>query len=127
MHTELKPFLEGAVEQLRSSAIDGAAREDWAAWRAEIETLRAQYDDRRELNSIQGINPNIFMHQLSAVSKSAGAYLVDVGQHQMWAAQSIEVEADQRWLTSGGTGLDGGSHYLPPSGLRYRSRLARLW
>ena len=107
VHTELKPFLEGAVEQLRSSAIDGAAREDWAAWRAEIETLRAQYDDRRELNSIQGINPNIFMHQLSAVSKSAGAYLVDVGQHQMWAAQSIEVEADQRWLTSGGMGSMG--------------------
>jgi acetolactate synthase I/II/III large subunit len=30
-----------------------------------------------------------------------------VGQHQMWAAQSIEVQADQRWLTSGGMGSMG--------------------
>ncbi len=47
------------------------------------------------------------MHQLSAVSKAAGAYVVDVGQHQMWAAQSIEVQVDQRWLTSGGMGSMG--------------------
>jgi acetolactate synthase-1/2/3 large subunit len=47
------------------------------------------------------------MHQLSGVSVQAAAYLVDVGQHQMWAAQSIEVRADQRWLTSGGMGSMG--------------------
>ena len=80
---------------------------EWATWRAEIGALRDRFDDRRELGSIQGINPNIFMHQLSAVSKAAGAYVVDVGQHQMWAAQSIEVQADQRWLTSGGMGSMG--------------------
>jgi acetolactate synthase I/II/III large subunit len=102
IHSELKPFLEGALENLGASV-----RPEWVTWRAEIAALRDRFDDRRELGSIQGINPNIFMHQLSAVSKAAGAYVVDVGQHQMWAAQSIEVQADQRWLTSGGMGSMG--------------------
>ena len=102
VHAELKPFLDGALKNLGAMA-----RPEWATWRAEIGALRDKFDDRRELGDIQGINPNIFMHQLSAVSRAAGAYVVDVGQHQMWAAQSIEVQADQRWLTSGGMGSMG--------------------
>jgi acetolactate synthase I/II/III large subunit len=98
----LKPFLDGALENLGAMV-----HPEWSTWRAEIGALRDKFDDRRELGSIQGINPNIFMHQLSAASKAAGAYVVDVGQHQMWAAQSIEVQADQRWLTSGGMGSMG--------------------
>ena len=37
----------------------------------------------------------------------AKAYAVDVGQHQMWAAQSIELDAHQSFLTSGGMGAMG--------------------
>ena len=33
--------------------------------------------------------------------------MIDVGQHQMWAAQSIDVRKDQRFLTSGGMGSMG--------------------
>jgi acetolactate synthase-1/2/3 large subunit len=33
--------------------------------------------------------------------------LADVGQHQMWAAQSLELGPDQRFLTSGGMGAMG--------------------
>ena len=72
-----------------------------------LTALRQKYDDRREQGTATGINPNVFMHQLSAVSQQAAAYVVDVGQHQMWAAQSVEVRADQRWLTSGGMGSMG--------------------
>lgn len=47
------------------------------------------------------------MHQLSAHSGAASAYVVDVGQHQMWAAQSLEPGNNQRILTSGGMGSMG--------------------
>ena len=100
--SELKPFLNSALEKLGN-----VQHKDWSSWREEIETLRRKYDDRLELSTAKGINPNIFMHQLSAVSHQAAAYLVDVGQHQMWAAQSIEVRSGQRWLTSGGMGCMG--------------------
>jgi len=61
----------------------------------------------KELNGLAGINPNHFMHVLSRHSNSAAAYCVDVGQHQMWAAQSLELNRSQRFLTSGGMGSMG--------------------
>ncbi len=54
-----------------------------------------------------GINPNALMHELSACSGAASAFVADVGQHQMWAAQSLELGPDQRFLTSGGMGAMG--------------------
>jgi acetolactate synthase I/II/III large subunit len=100
--SELRPFLEGATKELGS-----LEHLDWSGWHQEITALHKKYDDRLELGATVGINPNVFMHQLSAASGKAAAYLVDVGQHQMWAAQSIEVGAHQRWLTSGGMGSMG--------------------
>jgi acetolactate synthase-1/2/3 large subunit len=102
IQTDLRPFLEQAVDHLKN-----CTQPEWLQWREEITALHERFDDRLELPTIEGINPNVFMHQLSAASKAAGAYLVDVGQHQMWAAQSVEVGADQRWLTSGGMGSMG--------------------
>jgi acetolactate synthase-1/2/3 large subunit len=102
IHSSLKPFLETAGKELGN-----IAHADWSSWREEIAALRHRYDDRLELATSTGINPNVFMHRLSAVSQQAAAYVVDVGQHQMWAAQSIEVGAHQRWLTSGGMGSMG--------------------
>lgn len=75
-------------------------------WTREIANLRAKWPDTEELH-VSGINPNTFMHQLSAAMASAAAYVVDVGQHQMWAAQSLEISAAQRFLTSGGMGSMG--------------------
>jgi acetolactate synthase-1/2/3 large subunit len=47
------------------------------------------------------------MHELARQSVLASAFAVDVGQHQMWAAQSLELGPDQRFLTSGGMGAMG--------------------
>ena len=40
-------------------------------------------------------------------SKKASVIVSDVGQHQMWAAQSLELNKNQRFLTSGGMGSMG--------------------
>jgi len=86
-----------------------APRPDLAAWRARLCELRQRWPDIAELEGIPGINPNVLMHQLSAHAGAAaiGAYAADVGQHQMWAAQSIELRDHQRFLTSGGMGAMG--------------------
>src|SRR5207302_898677 len=68
---------------------------------------RSAWPDTAELKAISGINPNWFMHRLSAASQAASAYVADVGQHQMWAAQSVEVASGQRFITSGGMGAMG--------------------
>ena len=75
-------------------------------WLQEIDTLRNKWPDTKELEPV-GINPNIFMHKLSAKSEQSLAYLADVGSHQMWAAQSLELNKNQLFITSGGMGAMG--------------------
>lgn len=102
IEAELQPFLRAAA-RLSSSARVVAP----AAWTAELAALRAQWPDTGESPELKGINPNAFFHELSAASQSAAAYVSDVGQHQMWSAQSLELGPEQRFLTSGGMGAMG--------------------
>ncbi len=76
-------------------------------WMSTIDSLRSEWPDTAELKGTEGINPNLFMHQLAQANSDAAAYVVDVGQHQMWAAQSLEIQPGQRFLTSGGMGSMG--------------------
>ena len=80
---------------------------DRREWLAEIQLQQQSWPDTAELPGISGINPNWFMGQLSDSASQAASFLVDVGQHQMWAAQSLKLVAEQRFLTSGGMGAMG--------------------
>lgn len=75
-------------------------------WYNYIQELKDKWPDTSELTNT-GINPNRFMHVLSQLSPAALGYLADVGSHQMWAAQSLDLAADQFFLTSGGMGAMG--------------------
>ena len=75
-------------------------------WLQYINDLKNTWPDIKELDP-KGINPNVFMHSLSNKSEKAKVYLADVGSHQMWAAQSLELTKDQQFLTSGGMGAMG--------------------
>ena len=75
-------------------------------WMSHINDLKKTWPDTKELTPT-GINPNVFMHSLSSQSRKAKAYLADVGSHQMWAAQSLELSKEQHFLTSGGMGAMG--------------------
>ena len=76
-------------------------------WFSTIDGLKAQYPENLELAEYPGINPNHLMHEISSKSSAASAVVTDVGQHQMWAAQSWDVAIGQRFLTSGGMGSMG--------------------
>jgi acetolactate synthase-1/2/3 large subunit len=76
------------------------------AWMQHINDLKQTWPDTKELTPT-GINPNVFMHSLSSQSQKAKAYMADVGSHQMWAAQSLELDKNQHFLTSGGMGAMG--------------------
>jgi acetolactate synthase-1/2/3 large subunit len=99
---QLEPFVVAAGERVSSSQ-----SHRFEAWRSEIADLRARWPDTDELPDVPGINPNDLMHRVSRSSASAAAYATDVGQHQMWAAQSLELSERQRFLTSGGMGAMG--------------------
>jgi len=98
------------LQPILNALIKISANSRWierTGWLAEIQDLRMQWPDTREAQNVTGINPNVLMHELSRYSKLASVYAVDVGNHQMWAAQSLELGPGQRFLTSGGMGAMG--------------------
>jgi acetolactate synthase I/II/III large subunit len=99
---DLNEFAAVALPAARAANLP--MRSDWID---EIRSLRGMWPDSGELPGLSGINPNVLMHRLSSVSRGAAAFVSDVGQHQMWAAQSLELLPDQRFLTSGGLGSMG--------------------
>ncbi len=101
LNTDLAAFLEEAVP------LAASARRDRAAWLSEIDGLRKQWPEEKELAGLVGVNPNVFMRELSAASGAAAGWCVDVGQHQMWAAQSARLTPSQEFHTSGGMGAMG--------------------
>lgn len=102
IESELQPFLQAAARLAGTRRVVAPQ-----AWRTEIASLREQWPDTNESPDLKGINPNAFFHELSGAGRAAAAYVSDVGQHQMWSAQSLELEAGQRFLTSGGMGAMG--------------------
>jgi acetolactate synthase-1/2/3 large subunit len=84
-----------------------------AKWWAQIETWRAV----RCLdfaNSDRTIKPQHALQRLEALTKGMDRYITtEVGQHQMWAAQYLDFQEPNRWMTSGGLGTMG--YGLPAS------------
>lgn len=76
-------------------------------WLNEIEEKKQSRLDIQELENINGINPNIFVHQLSKSSQQAKVFVTDVGNNQMWSSQSLELNENQLFLSSGGMGAMG--------------------
>lgn len=98
--SELRPFLATALERTGPPIQN-------QPWVKQIQDSKAAWPDTDELKDLKSINPNVLMHVISAHSAQAVAYVVDVGQHQMWAAQSLQLDVGQRFLTSGGMGAMG--------------------
>lgn len=98
----LIPFLHQLLDEIKTVPFFSNPE-----WLTSIQELRAAWPDTLEIQEVPGINPNVLMHQLSQASRSASAFAIDVGQHQMWAGQSLEPGADQRLITSGGMGAMG--------------------
>ena len=65
-------------------------------------------------NSDSVIKPQHALERLEALTKGRDRYVTtEVGQHQMWAAQFLQFDEPNRWMTSGGLGTMG--YGLPAS------------
>lgn len=99
---DLTSFLEQAL-----AAAESMRFPEWTAWKAEIAEMRSRWPDESEVSVNEGVNPNSLVHALTRGRAACSALVTDVGQHQMWAAQSCELGSEQRFLTSGGMGSMG--------------------
>jgi acetolactate synthase-1/2/3 large subunit len=88
-------FLENKLELNHSKLVEEA-----------LVTKRLNPQESEQKSEL-ALNPTIAVNAISEIFKDTNGYIVDVGQHQMWAAQSLLLEPNQRFITSGGLGAMG--------------------
>jgi acetolactate synthase I/II/III large subunit len=93
-----------AVWKKKSPTLDKTAHK---AWWAQVNKWRALKCLRYKPSS-DVIMPQYALERLQALTKDRDTYITtEVGQHQMWAAQFMQFEQPNRWMTSGGLGTMG--------------------
>jgi acetolactate synthase-1/2/3 large subunit len=98
----LKEFIEQFNFRLESEVLCAKP-----CWVNSLSALKECWPDTAELVGVSGINPNKLMRAISQPQYMYSAYVADVGLHQMWAAQSLQIKPGERFITSGGMGAMG--------------------
>ncbi|MEJ5081971.1 MULTISPECIES: acetolactate synthase 3 large subunit [unclassified Ochrobactrum] len=98
--------LEDIVRQFRAASKKPEANA-MAAWWEQINRWRGRnslaYAPNKDV-----IMPQYALQRLNELTKDRNTYITtEVGQHQMWAAQFMDFEEPNRWMTSGGLGTMG--------------------
>ena len=102
LKTDINPFLKQILKKINSSGFS------YNEWHDQIRTLKNQFPIEQEIHSQNTlVNPIIFLDKLSKYNSEKTIYSVDVGSHQMWAAQVLNFHKGDRFLTSGGMGSMG--------------------
>jgi acetolactate synthase-1/2/3 large subunit len=93
------------VWKSRQAKCDGKSL---ASWWDEIEGWRAR-NSFKYTQSGEVIKPQYALERLNAHLKGRDDVFIstEVGQHQMWAAQFLDFEKPNHWMTSGGLGTMG--------------------
>lgn len=76
-------------------------------WHNEISSLKKDFPIQKEISKTDFVNPISLLKSISKEALRPTIYNIDVGSHQMWAAQSLEFKEGDRFLTSGGMGSMG--------------------
>ena len=108
-------FLRKLNENSKISKISSSA---YRPWLERIQGFRQRYPSfmTEDLS-----DPNFILSELSGMTGENDIICTDVGQNQMWAAQSMTITKNQRFLTSGGMGSMGFA--LPAAVGAYYSRV----
>ncbi len=95
---------KAALQDLMHAA--NGFKKDFSAWHAHLNRLRANHPHNFDRNSPL-IQPQLVMEKLNEIVKGEAIFTTGVGQHQMWAAQYLQLKYPRSWLTSGSMGTMG--------------------
>jgi acetolactate synthase-1/2/3 large subunit len=80
---------------------------DSAAQVQEFQTCAVDNPIDQEQEISPELSPARIMADIGELEMGTENFIIDVGQHQMWAAQSLDISNRQRFITSGGLGAMG--------------------
>ena len=76
---------------------------DYSSWNTWIGYVKEQYNQDNEIiRFVENKSPYRFLQVLNEVTKEDDIITVDVGQNEMWGAQTIRLKKGQKFICSGG-------------------------
>ena len=96
VHASVEDFLN-ALEK------EKIAYQDYSTWNNWISKLKENYSQDKEVERfVDNKAPYQLLQRLNKISKEGDVFTVDVGQNQMWSAQTLKLKKGQRFVNSGG-------------------------
>jgi len=100
----LEHVIPKLADSLESRANGGPPRA--AEWLATVREWKREHPFR--YRNTEPLKPEFVIERLRELTRGQDViWTTGVGQHQMWAAQYLEIDLPRRWLTSGGAGTMG--------------------
>lgn len=88
------------LEKVNASSIKYSDYSEWNSWVHRVKTL---YNQDNEIDRfVENKSPYRFLQKLNEITKENDIITADVGQNEMWAAQTIKLKTGQRFVCSGG-------------------------
>lgn len=95
----------GDIKEILNDLLDYDYNLNTTEWLSEIEKKQSNFSSN--LKEESGINPKTLINKISKNMGQDGIWVADVGKNQIWAATSIDVKDNRKFLTSGGLGTMG--------------------
>ncbi len=74
-----------------------------SSWLVYLSKLKENYHQDQEVKSfVQNKSPYKLVQKLNEISKENDYFVADIGQNQMWSAQTLKIKKSQNFFTSGG-------------------------
>ena len=88
------------MKKINSLNFETAFSNNWINY---LIKLKENYNQRNEIERfVENKAPYRLMQLLNKYSKENDVFCADIGQNQMWAAQTIQLKRGQKFITSGG-------------------------
>ncbi len=98
--------LRGDLNLTLGALIEQVEQRERPVWQKEIAELRA-YEDANATDKREGMTPRNAILELNKHLEPDTPVVTDVGQHQMWAAQTLSLSKPRTFVSSGGLGTMG--------------------
>ena len=101
--------LVGDLQDAVTRILSRVAQQSHPAWRDSVGALKAkQHEIARQMKAPQsGIDPREIIAAVNRLKDDDTLIATDVGQHQMWTAQNVQLTKPRSFLSSGGLGTMG--------------------